>query len=110
MTHTIQYVGVDSGLESKLREAAPILTMHSVSLHAEGIQVEEWNGGPCDLVVAQSGDADGRAAMVEAIGQGIPIIAIDAPQDATQVDFSLSPDCSTATLTRTLKMALTVTA
>lgn len=110
MTQEIRYAGVDAALQNKLRQAAPILTMHSVSLHAEGIAVDEWDGQPCDLLVAQARDQAGHAAMADALGQGIPVIAIDQEREVEEADFNLSPDSSTATITRTLKMALTTIA
>lgn len=106
MAGDIRYAGVDQRTQSKLRQAAPILTMQSVHLHKTGLKVDEWDGQSCDLLVAQAGDETGRAAIAQAAGKGITVVAIGDAEDVPEAVFNIPPDSSTAALTRTLKRAL----
>lgn len=101
----IRYIGVDGQVQRKLRQAAPIATMYSREAN-----VAEWDGKPCDVVVAGTGDQSGRSAIDRATAEGIPVVAIGDGGERYGTYYNIPPKSSIADMTRALKVALDVTA
>lgn len=101
----IRYIGVDGQIERKLRQAAPIATMYSREAN-----VAEWDGTPCDVVVAGTGEQTGRAAIDRATSEGIPVVAVGDDGERPATPYNIPPQSSIADMTRALKVALDASA
>lgn len=101
MAGDIRYAAVDDGIHQKLTQALSIIRMRTLKA-----SIDEWDGQPCDLLVAEAKDDYGKAAIEEAFGRGIPVVIVGEGQSGSQGVFHLPRDSSIAGVTRILNGAL----
>lgn len=100
MALDIRFASLSERLQRQLMQAS-----NFIHTSYEKVTVSRWNGMPCELLVADATDPYGQYAIDTVAYRGTPVIAITANSDALPHPC-VSPDTSTARLTRTIQDVL----
>ena len=79
MSIDLRHAGLGEDAEQRIRLAASAMAAHHFK-----VLVSPWDGPRCSVLVADAGDAYGRAAMSTALRRGTPVLALAADANAAE--------------------------